>query len=285
MEGSLRRTRLARELRRLREEHAGLSLEEVAERSDINRSALSRIETARQKARPPIVRVLLDTYGIAGEQTESLLQLAREADQRGWWNRHANALTAQHLEYISFEDKASTIMDYEVTMVPGLLQTPDYARAMIRGAIATEPPEEAVEHQVSVRMERQQRLTGDNPLSFWAIVEESALRHPVGGVDVMRAQLDHLIKQSQLPNVNLQVVAMERGAHVGMLGAFSILEFPNARWEPPAVYVDCPAGQLWVEGEAELERATMTFNRLRETALDVESSRTRIRQVSQELST
>jgi transcriptional regulator with XRE-family HTH domain len=285
MEGSLRRTRLARELRRLREDHAGLSLDEVAERSDINRSALSRVETARQKARPPIVRVLLNTYGIEGEQANSLLQLAREADQRGWWSRHANALTAQHLEYISFEAKASTVMNYEVSVVPGLLQTYEYARAVMGGTVAVELPNEAAEHQAKVRIERQRRLTEENPLSLWAIVDEAALRHPVGGAEVMQAQLDHLIQQSQLPNVNLQVVAMERGAHVGMLGAFSILEFPNARWEPPAVYVDCPAGELWVEGEAELARATMTFNRLRETALDVESSRQRIRQASQELST
>lgn len=282
MDGSLRRTRLAGELKRLREDQ-GLSLEQVTARTDVKRTSLSRIENASQKAKPPIVRVLLDAYGVSGEQAESLLQLAREADQRGWWSAHTDTLTAQHLEYISFEAKASGVQNYEPAMVPGLLQTLGYARAMIRGAIAVDLPDDAVERQAAIRIERQRRLTeGDAPLSLWAIVDESALRRPVGGPDTMREQLAHLEAMSRWPTVTLQVIGNEIGAHVGMVGSFSILDFAS-HYEPPAVYVDCPAGQLWVEGEEALERATMTFNRLRGTALDEETSRRRIRQASKEL--
>lgn len=273
MDGSLRRTRLAAELKRLREDR-GLNLDQAAEQSDVKRTSLNRIENAIQKARPPIVRVLLEVYEVTGDQAASLLQLARDADLKGWWSEHSNALTAQYLEYISFEAKASSIQDYEASMVPGLLQTFDYARAM---ATAWDASPEDAERQAQIRVERQQRLRDEaSSLSLWAIVDESAIRRPVGGPDVMAEQLVHLEAMSKLPNVTLQLIGTEVGAHVGMVGSFSILDFASP-YEPPAVYVDGPAGEIWVEGEEKLEGLTLMFNRLRGAALDEESSRTRLR--------
>lgn len=271
---TLRRRRLAAELRRLRET-AGLRLDQAASEADLAKSTLSRIETAQIGCRPVVVRALLTLYGVSGPEAESLIQLARDAKQRGWWQAFGDVLTSQYADYISLESEALSVRNYEPLFVPGLLQTPQYARAVIH-AVLVSATEEEIERRVEVRTARQQRLTASVPVDFWAIIDEAALRRPTGTPEIMRDQLAHIVEMMRLPNVTVQVLPTAIGAHPGMVGSFSVLEFPDQQ-QPDVVYVDCVAGELFLESESDARRVNMLYNHLRTKALDRDTSSDLIR--------
>ncbi|MDX6339714.1 MAG: hypothetical protein QOG05_7054, partial [Streptosporangiaceae bacterium] len=222
---TVRHRRLAAELRRLRES-AGLTQEDVSERTGKDRSTLYRLENAQQRPQRSTLIQLLDLYGTDQERRTELLTLLREAGQRGWMQLDRSDLREIYADYISFESEARSVSDYESLFIPGLLQTEDYARAVIRGALP-QATEEQVESRVAARMERQALLTRDNPLQLWAIMDEAAARRIVGGPAVMREQLARLRDIAALPNVTVQVIPYEAGAHPGMPGSFIVLEFPD----------------------------------------------------------
>lgn len=273
---TLRRRRLAGELRKLREQ-TGLTLEEASEGADIAKSTLSRIENAQIAARAVVVRALLARYGVGGDKAELLLKLAREAGKRGWWQPYSDVLTREYADYIALEEEAAAIRQYEPQFVPGLLQTPEYARVVIDAMLVTCPPEE-VERKVEVRMARKARLTADPPLDLWTIVDESVLRCPTGERGIMICQLEHILEVMSLPNVTLQVLPADVGAHPGMLGSFSVIEFPDRRFFD-VVWIEHIGGELFLELEEEARRCNMLYNHLRTKALDHESSARKVESI------
>src|SRR6266853_228704 len=174
---TVRRRRLALELRRLREA-ARLTCEEVAEHLECSTSKVSRIETGRVSVSPRDVRDMLDLYGVSAQQGASLVQLARDSRQKGWWHAYSDTIQPQFATYIGLESAASEIRIYEVNLIPGLLQTEDYARAVIRAGMMNSPSED-VERSVALRMARQPAVTRDDPPKVWAVMDEAALRRRV----------------------------------------------------------------------------------------------------------
>ncbi|MCO5968858.1 helix-turn-helix domain-containing protein [Actinoallomurus soli] len=264
---TLRRRRLSAELRQLRA-HAGMTLEQVAERLEFSVAKLRFIESA-QWIRPNIgdVRNLLEIYGVTDErEREELLRLAREGRQKGWWQPYSKMLSATYTTYIGLEAEATKLLTYQPLIVPGLFQTEAYARALIR-VTPDEASEKVLEDRVTVRMERQQILTGPDALSVWAVIDEAVLRRPIGGPQVMRAQLERLAEVARLPGVTLQLIPFAIGAHPGAgRGPFTILQFPEEA-DRDAVYVDNFAGELYVEERAEVSAFHEGFRHLVGVAL------------------
>jgi transcriptional regulator with XRE-family HTH domain len=273
---TVRRRRLALELRRFRDA-AGLTCEEVAEHLECSTSKISRIETGRVSVSPRDVRDMLQLYGVPGPQQDSLVQLARESRQKGWWHAYSDAIEPRFATYIGLESAASEIRIYEVTLIPGLLQTEDYARAVIAAGAVDGAPE-AVERNVAVRMARQPTLLTEDPPQLWTVLDEAALHRRVGGSGLMRMQLEHLLEMSALPNVAIQVLPFGAGAHPAMGRPFVILAFPE-RADPDVVYLEDLTSALYVENVEEVDRYNMFFNHLRATALSFADSTRLITQV------
>lgn len=266
---TVRHRRLAAQLRQLREA-AGLTQEDVAERTGKDRSTLYRIESALQRPQRSTLIQLTSLYGVSEEQQADLLTLLKESVQRGWMQPYRSELPEVYSDYIGFENEARSICNYESLFVPGLLQTEDYARAVIRGTLPHATPGE-VENRVLARMERQALLTRDDPPRLWAIIDEAAARRQVGGPQVMAAQLGRLREAAALPNVTFQAIPFAAGAHPGMPGSFIVLDFPEAA-DQNIVYIDSMAGDLFLEEESEISRYRTIFEHLRAVALRPDES-------------
>jgi transcriptional regulator with XRE-family HTH domain len=249
------------ELRRLREA-AGVTIEVVAERLECSSSKVSRIETGHIGASPRDVRDILRIYGIHDDRAEQLVQIAREARMKGWWHLYGAVLTGA---YVGLEAAAARIRAYEAQLVPGLLQTDDYSRAVIRAA-RPDISHDELDRRLQVRMTRQALITQDEPLDLWVVLDEAALRRIVGEAALMQAQLDKLVKMAEHPNVTLQVLPFSAGAHAGMDGTFAILEYDDDG-DPDVVFAENAAGGLFLEKEEELKRYRFIFEHLRASAL------------------
>lgn len=261
---TVRLRRLAAELRRLRSA-AGLSREQVEEQTGVNEGTLYRIETARARPQRRTLVALLDVYGVDEAVKADLVELSRSADGQGWSRPYQWQLPGEYAAYISFEAEARAVHNYESLFIPGLLQTPDYARALSVGVLpgATEAE---IEERVQARAERQKLLEGDDPLSLWAVVDEAAVRRVVGDRRVMAAQLEHVVSMTRRPNVTVQVIPFDAGAHPGMPGSFVNMEFRD-EGDPDLVYVDTLAGDIFLEAEDDLRRYRSMFDHLRAGAL------------------
>jgi transcriptional regulator with XRE-family HTH domain len=270
---TVRLRRLAAELRFLRTS-SGLTRDEVVERTGINVATLYRIEHARVRPQTRTLRTLLDLYGVKEAHRSELAALLRDARQRGWLHAYQSVLPEQYTTYIGFEGEAHSIWNYESLFVPGLLQTEDYARAVIRGGLPSASRDE-VERRVQVRMERQDVLRGGSPLELWGIVDEAALRRQVGSRDVMCSQLRSLLEATEFPHVTLQVIAFAAGAHAGMPGSFALMQFAEAAISD-VVYVDSMAGELFLEEESDVRRYKIVFDHLRAVADSPAASRSLI---------
>jgi transcriptional regulator with XRE-family HTH domain len=276
---TVRRRRLALELRRLREA-ARLTCEEVGEHLECSASKISRVETGRVSVSPRDVRDMLELYGVPAEQRESLVQLARDSRQKGWWHAYSDTMQPQMATYIGLESAASEIRIYEVSLIPGLLQTEDYARVVIRAGMVNSPAED-IERRVALLMARQPAVVRDDPPKIWAVLDEAALRRRVGGAGVMRLQLEHLLAQAALPNVAVQVIPFGGGAHPAMGRPFIILVFPE-RVDTDVVYLEDLTSALYLEDVAEVDRYNVFFNHLRATALSFDDSAALITSVLKE---
>lgn len=260
---SVRLRRLAAQLRELRES-AGLTQEDVSERTGKDRSTLYRLETAQQRPQRSTLIQLLDLYGVGEPRRGELLTVLKEAGQRGWMRPYRSEIPEVYSDYIAFEDEARSISNYESLFVPGLLQTEAYARAQLRGTLPHASGEE-IENRVAARMERQPVLVKDGAPKLWAIMDEAALRRLVGGHDVMREQAARLLEARSLPNVTIQVIPFGAGAHPGMDGSFVILDFPGDD-DQSIVYTESAAGGLFLEEDAEINRYILVFEHLRAAA-------------------
>lgn len=275
---TVRRRWLATELRRLRKS-ARVTLEDAAKHLDLTHSTLSRVETGQATIRPPYVESLLRLYGVPESERELLVQLAREARQRGWWESYDTVLLEQYSAYIGFETEASSIRNYEPQTVPGLLQTEQYARALTRAQLPDVTARE-VDDRVAVRLERQTHLKGADSARLWTVIAEPALHYMVGGSEVMREQLLRLLDVSSQPNVNIQVLPFSAGAHAGMAGPFVILGYENY---PDVVYLENMTSSLYLEKEPQVEIYTRAYEHLRAVALSPEETRKMIAKAAEEL--
>lgn len=274
--GTLRQRRLGRELRRLREE-AGLTLEDAAPQLDWSTSKLSRIEIGQQSVDVHGVRSMLDLYDVGGDRWTEIIDLTREARQKGWW--HPYGIRDQG--YLGLETDAAVVHNYQLAYVPGLLQTEEYMRTLFRNSRRC-PAEAEIQRDVRVRLLRQRRLTERPTLELIAIVDESALRRPVGGADVMRAQLQNMVKRAALPSVCLQVLPLSLGVHSGLNGSFTVLGF-NDPDEPEVAYVEHTVSAVHMEKEAEVSICNLVFDRLRSEALSPQDSIALVERLAAEL--
>jgi transcriptional regulator with XRE-family HTH domain len=274
---TVRRRRLALELRRLREA-SGMTIEQVAKSLECSDSKISRIETARVRATPRDVRDLLALYGVTGTRQEGLIQLAREARHSGWWHQAYGDLPVRAL--VGLEDAAASISYYVQQLIPGLLQTEDYARAVLRAIRLDLGPDE-VERRVGLRMARQSLLTRDEPPELWAVIDEAVLRRVVGGQEVMRQQLKRLAEAAARPNVTLQVLPFAAGEHAGMDGPFTILGFPDPA-DPDVVYLEHTTSDLYLEDPEATARYVRLFDHLRAESLGPDDSAAFFARVAEE---
>jgi transcriptional regulator with XRE-family HTH domain len=276
----VRRRLLGASLRRLREE-AGYALDDAARILECDRSKISRMETGQRGIRPKELRELLSEYGVEQRRADALLAIARQANQTGWWQSYSHVLDDAYQDFISLEASAQAISTYEAQLVPGLLQTEDYARAIAAASLVGENQEER-EQFVQARLTRQQILTRDAPLQFWAILSEGALRQQVGGPRVMKAQLHYLMEVgSGRPNVNLQVLPFAVGAHAATSGPFVIMRFPEAP-DLGVVYLEGQTGGIYLESAGEVARYTLVFEHLRASALSTAATVRLIEEVARE---
>ncbi|MDG6101203.1 helix-turn-helix domain-containing protein [Dactylosporangium aurantiacum] len=274
---TLRRRQLGMELRRLREA-AHVTIDHVAERLECSGSKISRIETGQTGVTPRDVRDMLDIYHVDPEYAEQLMKIAREARQKGWWQLYGDVLTGA---YVGLEAAADHIRSYEALVVPGLLQTEEYAQAMIHAARPDISVTE-VEKRVRVRMSRQSLVTQDDPIDLWVVLDEAVLRRPVGGRAVMRRQLEHLSLAAGWPNVTLQVLPFSAGAHAGMDGTFTMLLYDESAGQN-FVFASNAAGGLFLEKDDELQRYGFIFDYLRANALRPDESVSMIVKLTKEL--
>jgi transcriptional regulator with XRE-family HTH domain len=272
-----RRRRLAAALRQLREEH-NLSCADAGKAVGWSESKISRIETGRVGIQQPDLERLLDLYQVTGDPRAALLTLRRQATHRGWWHSYSDALPSWFEEYVGLEDGAKSLFTYQNQLVHGLMQTEDYAAAVLRAGQPSASADE-MERQLAARATRQALLTAGNPLQVWAVLDEAVLHRQVGGAATMRTQLNRLREIAALPNVTLQVLPFDAGAHASMGTSFELLQFPEAG-DTAIVYIEDQTTSQYLETTADIERYTLVFDHLRASALAPERSAEFIRQVA-----
>ncbi|MCX4472871.1 hypothetical protein C5N14_09890 [Micromonospora sp. MW-13] len=251
---------LGAQLRRLRES-AGVTREGAGWEIRASESKISRMELGRVGFKERDVADLLSLYGVTDpEERDALLKLARDANSPGWWHRYGDVLPSWFQSYLGLEAAAALIRSYEVQFVPGLLQTPEYARAVVllghRGADADE-----VDRRVGLRMQRQELLRRPQPPQLWAVVDEAALRRPIGGPEVMRGQFTALIEATRSPHVRLQIIPFAAGGHAAAGGAFTILRFGDQDL-PDIVYIEQLTSAIYLDKREDLDYYAAAMERL-----------------------
>ncbi|GAA4854457.1 helix-turn-helix transcriptional regulator [Saccharopolyspora rosea] len=270
---TFRRRRLARRIRQLREA-SGLTQEAAAAGLDMSTSALSRKETGEVATSVHEVRSMMDLYDV---YDPDLLDLARAAKEKPWWHMYG----IKKRGYYDLEQEASSVRDWQLNLIPGMFQTEEYARALFSASGSLDDDE--VENAVTARMLRRTQLVDEDfPLSYSAVVDESALRRPVGGADVMHRQLKQLVEYAGLPNVSIQVLPSSVGQHRGLDGPFTLLSYADPA-EPDILYIEHATGSLHIERADAVSVATLTFERLRATALNTVDSAALVDRLATEL--
>jgi len=271
------RRQLGAELRRLRD-RTGRTVADVAHELSWSESKLSRIETASIGIRKLDLERLLGVYGVDGKELTKLAVLAAQSRQKAWWEAYGDALPDPYETYIGFEAEASSMFIYEAQIVPGLLQTAEYASAIMQAELADDRPE-IIGPRIAVRMARQAVLERDPPPQVCAILDEDVLRRPIGGHDVLRRQMLRLVEASGRPTITIQILPFSVGAHRGLAGSFTVLEFAGVS-EPSMVYCDGMTGGVFRSKPEELRSYVMCFEALRAAALSPKDSVDLISQVA-----
>jgi transcriptional regulator with XRE-family HTH domain len=278
---TVRRRRLGTELRRLRDS-SGYKLEEVASELGVAPSTLSRIETGKAPTKSAYLNQMLEMYGVNDiAQRQILVDMAREGHRKGWWAAYDDVLPSGFDIYVGLEAETAGIRGYEISVVHGLLQTADYARAVLREMFPRHTAQQ-IDRLVDLRIERQHRLDDVPPLELWAILDEAVIRRAVGGPAIMRRQLHHLAVVADRPGLTVQVLPFSCGAHAAHGGPFSILEFPD-RSDSEVAYVESVAGYIYLEKDRDVRARAEAFDRLRAAALSPGASSDLISQVARDL--
>ncbi|MFJ6140121.1 helix-turn-helix domain-containing protein [Kitasatospora sp. NPDC092286] len=268
---TVRRRQLGAELRKLRT-HAGLSVDEAGDQVEgWSGTKISRAENAKVAVKEKDVIALLNLYNADKTLTDALLDLVRNAGKRGWWQSYTGSVNGETVDLAALESEASSVTTFEWAVVPGLLQTADYARSVVERLNTR--PDVNIQALVEVRMARQAVLSRPSPLKVWAVIHEAAIYSNIGGPAVMATQLDRLIDRAKLPNVNVQIMPTHAPAHPGMSGAFSILGFPQ-RQDLDLVLVDTALSSQWYEEPDEVELFQGKFQQITAEAMGVEDSLT-----------
>jgi transcriptional regulator with XRE-family HTH domain len=256
---------LGAQLRRLRET-AGITPEQAGYEIRASRSKISRMEHGRVSFKQRDVADLLTLYGVTDEMTRSgVLSLAQQANAHGWWRKYGDILPDWFEAYLGLEATAALIRTFELQFVHGLFQTEAYARAVTMLGHRAAPAEE-IDRRVSLRMKRQDLLEGSDAPRVWSVMDEAALRRPVGGRQVMRGQLNRLIEAAALPRVTVQVVPFRRGGHAGAGGSFSVLRFGRPDL-PDVAYIEQLTSALYLERRSDVDHYMEVMNRLSAEAL------------------
>lgn len=261
------RLELGFRLRRHREA-LGLSSTQVAEAAYIDKAQLSRLENGQRRAVVPYVEKLCRIYGLDPETTESLIDLAKAGQGQGWWQRYN--VEAQTATYVSFESAADSVDEYHALVMPGLLQTPEYARTVVN-ALRPNFTDARVEQTVELRLARQQILTGDSPARIHAVIDESVLEKTLGRPEMMREQLKYLVEAAQAKNITLQILRKDAGANPGLDGTFTLLNFTSGL-EFSALYLEGQFGQIIQLEQEQVNRCRETFQVLAGLAADAAES-------------
>jgi transcriptional regulator with XRE-family HTH domain len=276
----MRRRRLAAELRKLREER-GWALTDAAKRLGWQQSRLSRIETRQSGIAAPDLRKLLNTYEVQDEGYRNrLFELARRGNERGWWKKYAGLIGGEYADLIGLEEEARAIRAYGQELVPGLLQTSDYARAFFRAAWPGSTTVE-VDHRVEIRMERQEILVRSDPPPprLHVVLSDGVLRRSVGGREVMRGQLEHLMRPRDRANVTIQVLPFDAGVHPAVAGPFTIMSFPDPD-DLGIVNVENATGALFLEESADIRAYDEIWSAIQASALSADDSQAFLKSVS-----
>jgi transcriptional regulator with XRE-family HTH domain len=245
---------------------AGLTGDVVAERLNWARSKISKLENASQTITPADVISMAVVYGVSESERDELVDEVQHATERGWWLSYGDAVTAKQFDrYVDFESEAISVSNFEIDLVPGLLQTEDYARSIARAFTPT-ADQAQIQHRVELRKRRQARLFADHPLEFDAVVNEAAFRQLVGGRDVMRSQLKHLSRIAHLPNVSIRMIPFDSGAYPTMGRPFVLLHFDRPEWLDVA-YQENLNSCIYVERPDEVAHYTAGYTGLGERAL------------------
>lgn len=251
---------LGSQLRKLREAK-NVTREEAGHLIRGSESKISRMELGRVGFKERDVADLLTLYGVVDQQARAaVLDLVSTANEPGWWHRFNDVLPTWFQAYVGLEEAAARIRTYEVQFVPGLLQTKEYARAVVTAGAAGIAAEE-IARRVDLRLERQRIFDRPDGPVFWAVIDEAALRRPIGGAEVMRAQIEHLVDLMRQPNITIQVMPFSFGGHSAEGGAFSILRFPDQDL-PDVVYVEQLASALYLDKREDVDRYTEVMERL-----------------------
>jgi hypothetical protein len=268
------RIMLGGHLRRMREA-ARISRADAGWQIRASESKVSRMELGRVGFKERDVSDLLDLYGLQDEQERSrLMELARAANNPGWWSRYGDVMPSWFANYVGLEVAAKLIRTYEVLFVPGLLQTETYARAVVQLGKAYLPPDE-IDQRVALRVTRQQILTRADPVRLWVVIDEAVLRRPIGGREAMCEQIEHLLKVSQLPNITLQVMPFSSVGYPGAGGAFSIMRFPEGDL-PDVVYIEHAASALYLDKLEDLDEYAAIMDALTIAAAAVNETPARL---------
>lgn len=275
---TMRSRKLGAMLRELRESR-GLTLQKAARILNRTPSSLSKLETGKRGIRRPALEHMLDRYDLTDpDEREALYKLARDSGKKGWWLRYESKLDSSTLDYISLEAKAGGIRSFQLHLIPGLLQTERYARAVM-GCDVSQGDAPDVDGLVEIRMRRQRILFEDEPPRLWAILSEAALRQCFGGCEVMKEQLIQLIELSKLPNVTLQILPFAVGGHAGLNGSFTALTTDDLS----VVLVENLRTSWYLEDRHEIASYDVVFDHLRATALSPSDSRSLIERLVSEL--
>lgn len=263
-------------LRQLWQE-AGTSRKDAAEWLEIGEPTLSKIELGRQAIKGPHVRLLCQLYDVDSSTVDTLLRLAREANQRGWWTAYRNTVPSWFRHYVGLESDAADIWAYEAEFVPGLLQTTEYTRAITR-ASRPEISDEELDKEIAVRRERQTRLHDEHPPRLHLIVNEAVVRRQVGGSEVMSEQLEHLLRSSKLDHISLRALPFSAGAHAAMTGSFIMIRFPDED-TPAFVYLENDRGGIYQEDPGDIKRYSLVRDQLTRLAYSEEDTRELLKQL------
>lgn len=267
---TLRRRKLGKELRRARET-AGLSQKDVTKEARLQPGTISKIENGRQAILPRNVKLILQACGVGAPTMDTLIRLAEESDDVGWWIAFSDTIPDWFATYVDLESDADQIWTYTSELIDGLLQTPEYAEAVARAAFPNITDEE-LRRSVELRTARQAQLDRDNPAELHVVLSEAVLKWPVGGEDTMHNQLRHLAEMARRPKIHIQVLPFSVGAHPGMKCPFTLLRFPEGFDDMDCVYLENENGELWQERPSDIARYTEVFNRLRSIALSPEAT-------------
>lgn len=280
---SVYRRQLSAQLKELHD-RSGKTLAEVGQVIEVNQGSLSRIMNGDRGTSPVLVKAMLDCYGVTDPAVrEDILDLVRadQAQRQKWWRKYSAVInTTQYGGYLELEQSATTLRSYEPLLIPGLLQTADYAHQVIT-AMRVDLDAKQVQALVDVRMKRQALLAGDDAPKLWAVIDEAALRRISGAPDVLKGQVEHLLDLEPRTNITLQLLPFDAGFHPGLYGSFMLMGFPEPN--PDVVWVENLTNSVYFEGSEDVGRYTEVFDHLRATALGPPETRSRIKEMIKEL--